>query len=202
MNYLENTNKLNNEYFSFRHGHALNNERCLIVSDPVIGIANYELTEKGRKEIKESVIKALNKNIINENSLIITSDFRHTVEGAMIAHEKILCTKPYTSTKLRERNFGNFEGRSSLYYEDVWANDQKDPNHHHDNVESVNEVLKRTTSLITELERNFSGQSILLSSHGDTLQILQTAFKKIPASQHRTIPHLKNAEIRKLILAK
>ncbi len=68
------------------------------------------------------------------------------------------------------------------------------------NVESADAVMERTTSLITALENDFKGEIFLLVSHGDALQILQTAFNKKPASVHRSLPHLETAEIREFIL--
>jgi broad specificity phosphatase PhoE len=59
--------------------------------------------------------------------------------------------------------------------------------------------LQRTSQLISKLERIYKNNKILLVSHGDTLQILQCAFQKQPASKHRTLSHLEVGEIRELL---
>mmetsp|Transcript_101209 Transcript_101209/g.326136 ORF Transcript_101209/g.326136 Transcript_101209/m.326136 type:complete len:81 (-) Transcript_101209:64-306(-) len=40
---------------------------------------------------------------------------------------------------------------------------------------------------------------VVLVSHGDALQLLQTAFQGSPAGVHRSLPHLNPAELRELV---
>ena len=61
--------------------------------------------------------------------------------------------------------------------------------------------MMRVTGLVAELEQRRQGATFLLVSHGDALQILQTAFARREASAHRQLPHLQTAEIRRLLLA-
>ena len=49
-------------------------------------------------------------------------------------------------------------------------------------------------------DKKILNTTVLLVSHGDALQILQTAFSKQCASRHRYQQHLETAEIRQLIL--
>jgi broad specificity phosphatase PhoE len=50
---------------------------------------------------------------------------------------------------------------------------------------------------VQELESQYSGQHILLVSHGDTLSVLQATFYGSPLTQHRQYG-LATAELRKL----
>jgi broad specificity phosphatase PhoE len=68
-------------------------------------------------------------------------------------------------------------------------------------VESVNQVMSQVTELIVGLEQRFVDAILLLASHGDTLQILQTAFAGCDASTHRQLQHLHTADIRCFRLA-
>jgi broad specificity phosphatase PhoE len=61
-------------------------------------------------------------------------------------------------------------------------------------------VRRRGLDVIEKLERQFDNEVILLVSHGDMLQILLTAFFEIPAEQHRSLPHHKQAEIKSLMV--
>jgi probable phosphoglycerate mutase len=61
--------------------------------------------------------------------------------------------------------------------------------------------MARVTALVCEYEEKISAVTILLISHGDALQILQTAFSKQCASEHRRQLHLETAEIRELSLS-
>ena len=95
-----------------------------------------------------------------------------------------------------ERFFGDFELQSNQHYEDVWAADASNEAHTQWNIESVQSVLERGQAVVKECEERFKGKSIVLVSHGDWLQILQTSFAAVPAAQHRRLPHLHNCEIR------
>ena len=61
--------------------------------------------------------------------------------------------------------------------------------------------MRRVTSLVADYESSHRGATLLLVSHGDALQLLQTAFRKQDASRHRSLEHLETAEIRLLELA-
>jgi probable phosphoglycerate mutase len=102
---------------------------------------------------------------------------------------------------LRERNFGELELHSDSAYRGIWQLDALDADHRQSRVESVNQVLERLTRLVRSLEEHHNGRDILLVSHGDPLQILQTAFMRADARKHRVIvPPLQNAEVRTLEL--
>jgi probable phosphoglycerate mutase len=102
------------------------------------------------------------------------------------------------SVLLRERFFGELDGQDDDAYPNVWSRDLIDPNHSEQGVESVSSVLARTTELLESLESSYRGQHILLVAHGDVLQILQTLFAGVSPAQHRQLPHLQVAEIRRL----
>ena len=104
------------------------------------------------------------------------------------------------SEALRERFFGDWEGSAADTYARVWAADQTDSDQVGGGVEPVAAVLDRTTALIADLERRYSGRHILLVSHGDPLQILQAGFLRLSPTSHRRLPALRTAEIRPLRL--
>ena len=60
--------------------------------------------------------------------------------------------------------------------------------------------MARVTALVIELERRYAATNLLLVSHGDALQILQTAFARQDAATHRQLKHLHTDEIRCLLL--
>lgn len=76
--------------------------------------------------------------------------------------------------ELRERYFGDFDAQPLLFYNRVWPIDSIDATNKRNGVESVAEVVSRISSLITSLENTFSGKTLILTSHADTLQIAQT----------------------------
>ena len=198
MNHLQSINTLNNQYFALRHGESIANQKGLIVSSPENGIKNYGLSETGRKQIETSV---RGNDKVKNVTQVISSDFLRTVESAAIAHQCLHSeTEIQYDKKLRERFFGDHELQDNSFYQKVWDDDQLDSSHTNNNVESADAVMERTTSLVMILENEFNGESFLLVSHGDALQILQAAFRKTSASLHRSLPNLDTAEIRELIV--
>lgn len=108
-------------------------------------------------------------------------------------------------TKLRERYFGDFNGKSDVHYQEVWNIDCHDANHNKFNCESVNSVVIRTSELILEIEKeleesNEQACKVILVAHGDVLQILQTSFLRKDGSLHRSLAHLETASVRQLKL--
>jgi len=183
-----------------RHGQSLANIKKLIVSTPENGVTGYGLSEFGREQVKNSVLT--NKpNGLTSNCHIICSDFKRALETAQIIASLLEASHAIQiDTRLRERNFGDFELTEDINYQQVWDADAKGSSHTNHNTESADTVMQRTSSLIISLEKEHKKEIFLLVAHGDTLQILQTAFKKQPASKQRELIHLENAEIRELTL--
>lgn len=200
MNYLQDVAALSNTYYAFRHGRSLANRQQLIISHPDDGVPSYGLTEEGRQQAARAVAEAQRSYGLDRSTIIVSSDFARARETAAIAASILGVPTVITTPLLRERFFGEWDKHDHSHYHTVWSDDLANPDHKHYNVESTSEVLARATALVRDLEQTYSGKNILLVSHGDTLQILQTAFERVPSSQHRSIAHIETGEIRKLQL--
>jgi broad specificity phosphatase PhoE len=199
LNQLLKLKNLSNRYLVMRHGHSLANLQGIIVSHPKNGIEDYGLSDQGVLQVNESGKANVE---LDRNSLIISSDFKRARQSADIMHRLLECDAPVViDRRLRERYFGELELGPDNAYESVWREDQVDPDNILGGVESPNRVMQRVTALVFEYEEKLSGKTLLLVSHGDALQILQTAFSKQDASRHRQHAHLNTAEIRELVLA-
>ncbi len=191
---------LKNTYFVLRHGGSKANVAEIILSHLENGVKEeFTLTKKGEEQVRDSAQKAKLEGLIDDSVLIYSSPFSRCKRTAEVARE-VLGVKDqiHFDDRLRERNFGDFEKTHSSNYQKVWDADSKDTGHKNNNVESAQEVQNRVLSLIDDLEKEYSGQKILLVSHGDALQILQTAFANTSPKEHRQMEHLHTAEIRKL----
>lgn len=182
-----------------RHGHSIANQQRIIVSDPQNGVDGYGLSEQGREQVARA-IKAESR--LGGDCIVISSDFKRAREtAAVVAAALGLASKGILETALRERYFGSLELGADDAYAGVWQADALDADSQPGGVESANQVMQRVSALILELEQAYSDRTILLVSHGDALQILQTAFARRHASEHRQLEHLQTAEIRELELA-
>jgi len=176
---------LGNNYWVLRHGKSIPNEMGLIVSSMENGILEeYKLASEGviqaqlagelfQKELTE-------KKIPLENVRICYSPFSRTGHTAKVVASVLDIPLEGPQCKvvedLRERFFGpSFELSSHDKYSEIWDLDEKDPfTKPEEGGESVADVVSRLTNALITVESEFQGCTILVVSHGDPLQILQT----------------------------
>ncbi|APE32038.1 histidine phosphatase family protein [Halomonas aestuarii] len=179
-----------NRYLLMRHGHSQANQQGRIISTPELGLAGFGLSPTGRSQL-DALLADWGWA---RPDLILHSDFCRTTETAQCVADHFglsLTAEP----RLRERHFGAFEGERDDRYAEVWARDARDPAHRHGGVEAVVEVATRMREVIDALERRHGGETILLVSHGDPLQILLTALEGRELSRHREREPLAPASI-------
>ncbi|KAK6916798.1 Histidine phosphatase superfamily, clade-1 [Dillenia turbinata] len=183
---------LRNKYWVLRHGKSIPNERGLIVSSMENGtLPEYQLAGEGidqaqqagelfKKELQEIGVRI-------EDVRICYSPFSRTTHTAKVVASVL--NLPFQGPQckviedLRERYFGpSYELQSHDKYAEIWALDEKDPCMSPAGGESVADVASRLASTIATIESEFEGCSILVVSHGDPLQILQTVLNA--AKQH------------------
>ena len=180
-----------------RHGQSKANVAGIIVSSLENDLrGDYGLSDLGHAQ----ALEAAQACGLSTDTLIFSSDFSRAWQTAEIVRAHLDSPEVNLATALRERCFGDWEGSATDNYARVWAADETDPEQVGSGVEPVAAVLDRTTALIVDLERRYSGRHILLVSHGDTLQILQAAFLRLSPTRHRRLPALRTAEIRQLRL--
>ncbi|MCE9661830.1 histidine phosphatase family protein [Halomonas sp. M5N1S17] len=178
--FLNATTPRRNRYLLMRHGHSQANAQGLIVSTPERGLAAFGLSPQG--------IAQLDALLADWRwptpTRILHSDFLRTTETA--ARVATHFTLPLQSEpRLRERHFGDLEGQADDRYPRVWALDARSAEHVEHGVESVASVAERMQAVIETLEHSLDGETVLLVSHGDPLQILLTALEGRPLRRHR-----------------
>ena len=181
-----------------RHGQSKANVAGIIVSRIESDRhGDYGLSELGRTQ----ALEAAQACDLPRDIVICSSDFSRARQTAEIVRAHLDAPGVDLAEALRERCFGAWEGSATDNYARVWAADESDSPQAGDGVEPTTVVLDRTTALIVDLERRYSGRHILLVSHGDTLQILQAGFLRMSPASHRSLPALQIAEIRQLRLS-
>ncbi|HSW97155.1 MAG TPA: histidine phosphatase family protein [Candidatus Saccharimonadales bacterium] len=189
---------LNNTYYLFRHGQSETNTKRIINGDPSSGLYSFGLTEEGKEQVKEVAKEYKDNSIFAQDSIIFTSDFLRTRQTADIIAEIIRGNHVYTTEKLRERSFGDFENKSKDNLKSIWESDMRNNTERFMHVETTQEVFDRVDAFINELEEKYTNKTIILVSHGDILQILLTGWHAHSPSEHRNLLSIKNAEVRKL----
>ena len=151
-----------NKYIFLRHGEALNNQLKITSSWPEKN--KYSLTFKGVKEI-EKIIPRLKKKKID---LIFSSDVLRAKQTAQIVagalNKKVIFDK-----RLREHNFGAYNGRSAKEWYKLFG-------HHNDQYiikpsggENLAEVKKRMMDFLKMTDRKYEGKTILIVSHANPI---------------------------------
>ncbi|CAL0318563.1 unnamed protein product [Lupinus luteus] len=175
---------LRNRYWVVRHGKSIPNERGLIVSSMENGtLPEFQLASDGVDQAQlagQLFYKELEANNIPLSHVrICYSPFSRTMHTAQLV--ATVLNLPFQSPHckviedLRERYFGSsFELLSHDKYSEVWDMDAKDPFVGPEGGESVKDVASRLARAMAIMESEFEGCAILVVSHGDTLQILQT----------------------------
>jgi broad specificity phosphatase PhoE len=181
---------LKNKYYAFRHGESRANVEGIIVSDPAIGTAKYGLSDEGRRQVEESAARL---SAVVSDAVIVASDFRRTVETAEIVRMISEAVSVRLDPRMRERQFGQWEGACYTHYSDAWKMDAVDPDQEIDGVESATAVRRRMVDTVLSLEADFSDRDIVLVSHGDPLRLLQTAFEGLDTALNRTLPYFETA---------
>jgi len=190
---METTSFVRNRYWILRHGKSIPNERGLIVSSMENGTrAEFQLAAEGVKQAElagELFLKALKEsNTPLENVCICYSPFSRTTHTAKVVASML--NLPFEGPQckvmedLRERFFGpSFELMSHDKYAEIWALDEKDSFMRPEGGESVDDVASRLAKALAIMESEFQGCAILIVSHGDPLQILQTVLHAV--NQHK-----------------
>ena len=176
-----------NSYIGFRHGQSHANIAGIISSDFEIGVNGpHGLTPTGETQAKGAIgelFKAVggSEKFERGDVAFIASPFsraRQTAQLAATEIEKNLGRKVDIEIVdgLRERYFGEFDQRALIYYNKVWPVDQIDSQNSRYGVESVADVCQRVLSVIEDCENKYSSKVLVMTSHADTLQVLNTLF--------------------------
>jgi len=160
--------KLKNKYYIMRHGQAISNVKSFCSNWPEK--FHNPLTKLGRKMVKDSAEKLKKKNPIIDS--IFCSPLLRTRQTAGIAG-KIFRAKSKTDRRLKEINFGKFNGKN---LEGMWKSFKREEmriNKGADGGETYRQVLGRMMDFVKETEKKYKGKTILIISHEGPLFLLQ-----------------------------
>ena len=158
------------------------------------GHTDIPLNTNGEKQA-QAIAKDL-KNI--QLDIIYSSPLSRALDTATIInnHHK---TKLITDNALRERQFGELEGKTyeeiNAYHPSLLFNASWNfPNYRPPGGESVNDIKTRVSAFAQNILKKNQGKSILIVSHGVTLRILIGTFIGVPPEQLTQL-RIKNAAL-------
>ncbi|EER18873.1 2,3-bisphosphoglycerate-dependent phosphoglycerate mutase, putative [Perkinsus marinus ATCC 50983] len=187
--------------FLIRHGQSEANVANLIVSNPEVGCKAYGLTGAGREQVKASARAFLSQyKGASMEMEIVSSDFLRTRETAEVFASVVGFPKDKIQfdTRLRERFFGSIDMTSDGSYAKVWQRDA-----HHESLEDFNaeepdSVAARSLAVLKEHIKTGS-KALVLVTHGDVMQILQTTLLGFKPYQYRTaVDNVNQGELRRV----
>ncbi len=157
--------KLNNTYYILRHGEALSNVKSIVSCQPEK--FKNSLTKKGVGKIKNVAKELKNKNI----NLIFTSPLQRTKETANIVG-KTLGILPRPDKRLREIEFGTFNGKTVKEFVGYFNNNKERLKRRIPRGENYEDVLKRIFNFFKEINKKYKNKNILIVSHQAPLLLL------------------------------
>lgn len=197
----KNTPKSGNVYFTLRHGQSENNALDRVSSNPK---NTYHLTKKGKKQVEDSV-KAFARRLKGKKiDLIVSSDFARARETAQLAAALLgYDAKVVIDKRLREINCGMFDDKPVAEYHAYFASLEEKFIKAAPKGESLNDVKKRMTEFVYEIDQKYAGKNILIVSHEYPIWALFAGVRglngaKAVALRKPNADFIKNAEIKKL----
>jgi len=164
--------KLKNKYYIMRHGQAISNVKDLCSCWPEK--FKNPLTVFGKEMVRESVEKLKEKLDLSGQTidLIFASDLLRTKETAQIVG-KIFEIKPKFDKRLREINFGVFNGKNLIGMWKFFKHEEERIKKAPPKGESYTQIVKRMMAVVKDIEKKYKARNILLVSHEGPLFLLQ-----------------------------
>ncbi len=159
-----------------RHGEAQNNAEKIVASGPYAN--SIHLTESGKLAVR-AVAKKLGRERV---AAIYSSPITRALETATIISEA-LELDVNTDERLRELNFGVMNGKTedefhAMFAVDVnrWVNGPTDG-------ETFSDVRNRMIGFIREIDKKYSGETVVVVTHGDPIFVADCFVNRIPADE-------------------
>lgn len=156
---------MRNKYFLLRHGEAVINKKDILSSWPEKNPS--PLTKRGKKQI-EILAKKLKKKKID---LIFSSDLLRSRQTAEIIDEELGLKTRYDK-RLRENNFGIFNGKTAAEFREFFVDPAKRFWLSPPKGENYTEIRKRMWNFLKEIDKKYKNKIILIISHGDPIWLL------------------------------
>ena len=158
---------MKNKYILLRHGETRYQAEKLDVLYAKDENPGLPITENGKEKIKIVAKELKSKGI----DLIYSSDyFRAKQTSKIVAEELGLEVK--LDKRLRDTNFGILHGKPGQRYRELFSSKKERFSKRTPKGENWRDVGKRAVAVITEIEKEYNGKTILIVSHADPVGLL------------------------------
>ncbi len=158
---------MKNKYILLRHGETRYQAEKLDVLYTKDENPDLPITENGKEKIKIVAKELKNKGI----DLIYSSDYFRTKQTSKIVADELELDIKFDS-RLIDTNFGVFHGKTGEEYRKFFS-DKKDRFFKRSpEGENWRDVRERAAAVITEIEKEHNGKTILIVSHADPVWLL------------------------------
>ncbi|MBI2640296.1 MAG: class I tRNA ligase family protein [Candidatus Sungbacteria bacterium] len=154
-----------NYYLIMRHGEAASNVKNIVSCAPD---GRFDLTIRGRTGVERAAKKFRKSGI----DLIFASDILRTRKTAAIAAKVLGVEKVIFDARLREINTGIFEGQHPREYHKYFSSRLEKFIKRPPEGETLSEVRSRVLRFLEDIEKKYSGKTILIVSHEYPLWML------------------------------
>lgn len=167
-----------NRYIVMRHGEARSNVESIVDSGT---LTKNGLTETGKAQVKKTAQELRAQKI----DLIITSPLLRTQETAQILLQEygLPDAALMTDERLREVNFGSFSGKPRAQWIAHFASYFERFGEKTDNAETLQDVRRRVGEFLFEVERRYSGKTILIVTHAEPAWLMEQVAAHIPCEE-------------------
>ncbi len=187
---------MNNKYYILRHGSTEYQDKNINLIYPSHG--QIPLSKRGEKEAEFAAEKAAKEQI----EIIYCSPFLRTKQTAEKVRQKT-GAQLYIEHRLHDLDLGVYHGKKKDAFYAIYPHSKERFNTAPEGGESWNDLLKRMSDFIEEIDILYKNKKILIVSHADPLWLLEGKIKnkseeellKIRKSRRRFI---KTGEFRKL----
>ena len=144
------------------------------------GQSDVALSEKGRQQAQ-----ALAQHFpVKSVQAVYSSDLQRARETAAIASAAFSCTVQ-TDSRLREFNFGDWEGLTYAQITERWPSAMKNFFQHPDILEvphgeTFQQLQQRAMEAVQEIVSNHEGETVVLAAHGAVNRTILAAVLHIP----------------------
>lgn len=171
--------ELNNKYFLLRHGQTIYQKQNRRMNYPSGSDYTLEITEEGQEMIKSAAEKLKSEKI----DLIFSSPFLRTKQSAEIASSILGIKEINYDERLVDINMGDFAGRTYEEYEKFFAMKKERFIRNPEGGENWNDILKRLSSFLGEIEKKYKNRSILIISHADPVWLFAGLLRGFEAEE-------------------